>query len=152
MKYTIFLFAVVGLLFGGWPYLTLRQLDDALAANDHEALTKLVDIDSVRQQVAQSLERDVDSALGGENDEGSILGWLKNKVNDLGTQAIQDVINVTWTRDKLLSKGAFKSATSYAFFESWDRFLVRLGTHGDNPIHVYLQLKDWQWRVSAIHD
>ena len=39
---------------------------------------------------------------------------------------------------------------SYAFYESHDTFLVRLGELGSNPMHLRLRLQNNEWRVVEI--
>ena len=39
---------------------------------------------------------------------------------------------------------------TYAFYESYDTFIVRLGELGDNAMHVRLRLQNNEWRVVEI--
>ena len=41
---------------------------------------------------------------------------------------------------------------SYAFWESTDHFLVRLGELGREPVHVRMARTDGEWRVVAVFE
>jgi hypothetical protein len=42
------------------------------------------------------------------------------------------------------------SRFAFACFETPTRFLVRAGTLDKNPVHLYLTLQRWQWRVTTV--
>jgi len=42
------------------------------------------------------------------------------------------------------------AAITFAFFESYDRFLIRLGDLGKNATHVRMTLQDKTWQITDI--
>ena len=75
MKFLIGLAVFTLMAVLAWPYLYVWRLDGAVAARDVQALGRLVDIESVRQQVKAEFSRDVNDAVGG--DGGQIYRWVK---------------------------------------------------------------------------
>ena len=150
MKITLSLVVVALVCYIAWPYVTVQRLDTALQSTEQGRLEHFLDVTQIRHHISLQLDRDVSTALGDDNN--SVLGWLKRQVNDLGNRAIEEVIDTSWVRQQLLEKGPFKAQISYAFFESWDEFVIRLGRLGEDPRHVRLSLSAWRWRVSAIYD
>ena len=69
MKFLIGLAVFTLMAVLAWPYLYVWRLDGAVAARDVQALGRLVDIESVRQQVKAEFSRDVNDAVGGDGDE-----------------------------------------------------------------------------------
>lgn len=151
MKYFFALVLVLTATYAAWPYVYLYRIDNALAANDLGTLDKLVDLDAVRAEVKRSLDQDVDDALGEE--PGAVLGWVKDKLNDLSDRAVEEIVDHAWVRRTLApDEGSFVGSVSYAFFESWDTFLIRRGELGEDPIHLRMSLSHGNWRVTAIYD
>ncbi|MCF1184713.1 hypothetical protein L0E83_14890, partial [Marichromatium gracile] len=90
---------------------------------------------------------------------GGVMHWLRQNVGELGDAALEQAITLPWARQTL--REAVGRATSqtppyllagidYAFFESYDRFLVRIGELGKAPTHVRLELEGREWRITDI--
>jgi len=152
----LFLFALVA--FVAWPYYHVFRLDDALGKGDMTAMQTLIDVDSIRRNYKDRLE----GGLGLQpqpQDAGSALAWLQQNLQRLGDAALEQTITLEWTRDTLKEAAAratdkqpvyFMAAVTFAFFESYDSFIVRLGELGRNATHVRMTLRDKTWRVTDI--
>lgn len=155
MKTAAATLALILALFVAWPYTTLYRLDRALAHNDEAALVELLDITAIRAQMKRNIERDMSNALGG--DSHTVLGWVKEQLNDLGGEAIEEFVDVSWVAETLNAAArrhgasGFSDGVDYAFYESWNRFIIRLGTLGDDPTHLRLSLSSTGWRVTAVY-
>ena len=70
------------------------------------------------------------------------------------------MIDMEWVRKTLLSRsvsdpamgGSFMGDIDFAMFESYDRFIVRIGELGASPLHVRMSLRDGNWRVTGIYE
>jgi hypothetical protein len=152
----LFLFALAA--FVAWPYYQLFRLDDALGKDDMTALQNLIDVDSIRRNYKERLE----GGLGLQphpGDAGSALAWLQQNLQRLGDAALEQTITLEWSRDTLKEIAArtadrepayFMAAVTFAFFESYDSFIIRLGELGRNAAHVRMSLRDKTWRVTDI--
>tara|TARA_B100000405_G_scaffold264089_1_gene200629 strand:+ start:31 stop:513 length:483 start_codon:yes stop_codon:yes gene_type:complete len=158
MRYIGFLivFTLIALL--AWPYIYVYRLDQALAANDVAAMNRLVDLEAVRAQVKKDFSKEVSNTVGA--DGGRVMRWLKEGLKLVSDTAIDANIDMPWvintlnTRpgDPTVPRPSFMGDISYAFFESYDEFLIRLGELGANAMHVQLELQeDDTWRVVAIY-
>jgi hypothetical protein len=154
----LILLALVG--YGLWPYYTLFQLNRALNAGDAEALAPLVDLAEVRTHYKARISEQVGSfAPKGDSEADKVLRWLTDNLKQLGDAALDQAITLEWVRGMLLDAieratgpqgRTLITAVDFAFFESWDRFVVRLGSLGDAPTFVILTLADGEWRVTDI--
>lgn len=158
MKYVaiIFVFTIAALV--AWPYVYVYRLDQALTRPTPESLQRLVDLDAVRVQVKREVDGDVSGAVG--NDAGRVTRWLKGGFKLVSDTAVDANIDLLWVRGKLNTRPtqppsprpSFIGDISYAFFESYDRFMIRLGALDQNPVHVRMDLQaDNTWRVVAIY-
>lgn len=152
----LFLFALVA--FVGWPYYQIFRLDEALGKNDMGALERLVDVSAIRRNYKERLESGV-GLQPQTKDVGSPLAWLQQNLQRLGDAALEQTITLEWSRDNLKDAAAratqkqppyFMAAITFAFFESYDSFIVRLGDLGKNATHVRMTLEDKTWRVTDI--
>jgi hypothetical protein len=148
------LFALIA--FVVWPYYQIFRLDDALGTDDMSALVQLVDVPAIRSNYKERLE----GGLGLQpRDTGSALVWLQQNLRRLGDAALEQVITLEWARDALKQAAAnatdkkppyFLAAVTFAFFESYDSFIIRLGELGRNATHVRMRLRDNTWQVTDI--
>ncbi|MEM7254391.1 MAG: DUF2939 domain-containing protein [Pseudomonadota bacterium] len=149
-------FTLIALL--AWPYIYVYRLDRAVASNDIVTLKKLVDVDAIRDDMKQKVDRNLSSRVG--RSPGSIIGWIQEGVRQVGVKAIDMAVDLEWVLNTLRTRHhnegevdpSFLSDTSFAFFESYDRFLIRIGELGEDPIHVRLRLAGGAWRVTGIYD
>lgn len=150
------LFALVA--FGAWPYYEVYRLDEALGKDDTRVLEQLVDVPAIRRNYKKRLE----GGLGiqpNPRDAGSAMAWLQQNLRHLGDAALEQAITLEWTSDTLKEAASratdeyppyFMAAVSFACFESYDSFIIRLGELGRNATHVRMRLRDKAWRVTDI--
>lgn len=152
MKYIGFLFFLLVISVIAWPYAGLYQLSEALANNDQAALAKLVDLDAVRTNYKHSLDSKVKSTVGSSDDP--LTNMVREGARMLGGTAVDISVDMTWVKNALQGDraGTLMNMMSFAFFESPTRFLVRNGELGQNPVHFYMTLHDWNWRLSAVYN
>ena len=153
--YLVFLALVA---FVAWPYYEVYRLDDALGKDDMQALEQLVDVPAIRRNYKERLEDGL-GLQAGPLDPRSPLAWLQKNLKQLGDAALEKVITLEWARDTLKEAAAsatekkppyFMAAVSFAFLESYDSFIIRLGELGRNATHVRMRLEDKTWRVTDI--
>ncbi|MCH9669832.1 MAG: DUF2939 domain-containing protein [Gammaproteobacteria bacterium] len=152
----IVVFTLLALL--AWPYVYLYRLDRAVTDNDLPTMESLVDIEAVRDEMKRKVDKGLSSTIGGN--PGSVMGWIQEGVKQLGERAVDMAVDVQWVRSTLLARHStegtdatsFLSHTTYAFFESYDRFLVRVGELGESPVHMRMTLGSGGWRVTGIYD
>lgn len=152
----LILFALVA--FVAWPYYQIFRLDEALGKDDMRTLENLVDIPAIRRNYKERLE----GGLGLQpdpQDAGSALAWLQQNLRRLGDAALEQTITLEWARDTFKEAAAratdrqppyFMAAITFAFFESYNSFLIRLGELGRNATHVRMTLEDNTWKVTDI--
>ncbi len=146
------------LAYVAWPYVTILRLDRALTNNDFDSLEYLVDLGAVQQAFKDRMEQGLQGTLG--QDSGRMFDFIRGGISQLGGSAIEQLVTMEWVRAKLLSKSdpglgsapSFLKPVSFAFFESYDRFIIRIGQLGANPVHVRLRLQDWDWRIVAVYE
>ncbi|MCP4699457.1 MAG: DUF2939 domain-containing protein [Gammaproteobacteria bacterium] len=155
MKYIGLLLFLIFIIFLVAPYLAVYQLGDALIANDTAVLGKFIDLEAIRKEHKEVLQRHVKRTVGRQNN--MVTNFVRDGAKALGDAAVNAAVDMNWVRDSLKppKKGgeypSLFSAMSFGFFESPTRFLLRIGELGDDPIHAYLTLKDWNWRVTAVY-
>ena len=148
LKYvvTLVLFTLLALL--AWPYIYVYRIDAAVGARDTVALERLVDLTAVRAQVKSDLDKEVSGTLG--NDGGRVVRWLKEGIKLVSDSAIDANIDMEWVLHSLSQRPtdppqvreSLMGDISYAFFEAPDRFMVRLGELGADPVHIEMALQD----------
>lgn len=154
---SLLLLAVIG--YGLWPYYTIFRLDAALAVSEPRAIAPYVDLPAIQQHYKQRLERDVNGFVPqGSGDSERVIAWLAENLTRLGDGALSQAITIEWVRNALRDAAArgtdsrpayFTGAIDFAFFESWNRFVIRLGKLGGET-HVVLGLDGSHWRVTDI--
>ncbi|MCB2263619.1 MAG: DUF2939 domain-containing protein [Candidatus Thiosymbion ectosymbiont of Robbea hypermnestra] len=154
LRYLI-LFALVA--FVVWPYYHVFRIDNALGKGDMRALEQFLDLPAIRRNHKERLEGGLGLRPDPRDTEG--MAWLRQNLQRLGDSALEQTITPEWARDTLRKAAAdvtdkqapyFMGAITFAFFESYDRFLIRLGELGQNATHVRMGLQDWTWRVTDI--
>lgn len=150
-------FAVIG--YGIWPYYTIFRLDTALADPSPKAIAPYVDLPAIQAAYKARL----DSAVGGfkprgDSDGERVVAWLAENLQRLGDSALDQAITLEWVRSTLRDAAArateerpayFMAGIDFAFFESWNRFVIRLGALG-NDTHVVMTLEDRAWHITDI--
>lgn len=152
----LLLLALIG--FGLWPYYSLYRLDAALAREDDSQLAAMVDLTAIRANYKQRVAAGVDGVLPSAQPNG-VMSWIRDNLQRLGDSALDQAVTLPWVRDTLREaiaratgnpSSSLLTAVDFAFFESYDRFLVRLGELGQGATHVRLSLIDQRWTVTDI--
>lgn len=149
----ILMLAVLAYL--AWPYYTVIRLDRAITLNDPGELERLIDLAAIRRQFKQLLEQNIEGFA--DRFDNPVFRFLRGGVKEVGASAF-DAIDHDWVREAVLGAQRVEDAPrrrllggfSFAFFETPTRFMVRAGALGNNPVHLYLTLQQWQWRVTAM--
>ncbi|MGB0720841.1 MAG: DUF2939 domain-containing protein [Gammaproteobacteria bacterium] len=150
---------LAAVLFTAYPYVNLYRLDLALTSNDKTALTELVDLGAVRAEVKSRVKKETDRVIGkGDND---ITRFFRESASTLTGSAVNAIVDMNWVKTHLRRDGqpgdkqpypSLFDSLDYAFFDDWNRFLVRLGALNDDPVHLHWAFKDWKWRLVAVYD
>ncbi|WP_089723755.1 DUF2939 domain-containing protein [Candidatus Thiosymbion oneisti] len=153
----LFLFACVAFIV--WPYYHVYRLDNALGKNDMRTLEQLLDIPAIRRNYKERLKGGLSLPQPRPQGADSPLAWLQQNLRRLGDAALEQAITLPWARDTLKEATAqatderppyFMAAITFAFFESYDRFLIRLGELGKNATHIRMTLQDKTWQITDI--
>ena len=150
------LFALIA--FGIWPYYYVFKLDDALGKVETTELADLTDLPAIRANFKSRLDAGANAVLP-PGDSDSVMGWLRQNLDRLGTSALDQAITDSWVQNTL--REAVTRATNqsppyliagidFAFFESYDRFLIRIGELGKGATHVRLSLEGSQWKITDV--
>jgi len=146
--------------FGLWPYYTMFRLDGALGHTNAQTLAPYVDLPAIQARYKARLGHTVQQWLpndtgAGENMRDTLAGHL----SALGGAALEQALTLERVRELLRDAVAraggtpnagLIEATDFAFFESWDRFTIRLGKLGEGPTHVILALAKQRWQIVDI--
>lgn len=158
MRYVGYLLLFALIAFGLWPYYAVFRLDDALGKPDVAALQDLVDLPAIQANYKKRLTNGLD-VLPKAADAGDLMGWLQQNLQRLGDSALSQAITLEWVR-KTLQEAAAQATNqkpayliagiTFAFFESYDTFLVRIGELGRGATHIRMRLEGRTWRVTDI--
>ena len=158
MRYIGYLLLLALIGFGIWPYYSVFRLDDALGKPEVAALQDLVDLPAIQSNYKKRLTTGVDT-LPAVPGAGDVMVWLQQNLQRLGDSALSQVITLEWVRDTLRQAAAqatnhkppyLLAGVTFAFFESYDTFLVRIGELGRGATHVRMRLEGQTWRVTDI--
>ncbi|NCA70200.1 MAG: DUF2939 domain-containing protein [Sphingobacteriia bacterium] len=152
----LILFALIG--YGIWPYFTVFRLDEAINQDSTTQLSIMVDLPTIRANYKARVNAGMDHLFPSDNPD-DIVGWIRQNIARLGDSALDQAITLNWVRDTL--RGAVTRATGqsppyliggidFAFFESHNRFLIRIGELGHSPTHVRLTRQGPDWRITDI--
>jgi len=158
MKYLGYLLLLALIAFGIWPYYSVFRLDDALGRPEVGALQDLVDLPAIQANYKERLASGLD-VLPKTAEPGDVMGWLQQNLQRLGDSALSQAITLEWVGDTL--RQAASQATNqkpayliagitFAFFESYDTFLIRIGELGRGATHVRMKLEGQTWRVTDV--
>ena len=152
----LFLLALIG--YGLWPYYSVYQLDEAINREDKALLAEMVDLPAIRANYKKRLAAGADGLLPSDNPD-SPANWIRQNLERLGDSALEQALTLDWARETL--RGAVTQTTGqsppyllgavdFAFFESYDRFLIRLGELGQEATHLRLRPYGSTWRITDI--
>jgi len=127
-----------------WPYLNFYRLDNAVSTNNMIVFEQLIDIESIRKVRKENIQWKMQVLQG---KKGSFLPDI------IANAAIDQMINYPNLLASLRQiNGSLWQHTSFIFFESPTRFMIRLGNLGHNPLYIEMSLQGWVWRVTAIYE
>lgn len=158
MRYILYLFLLGLVAFGLWPYTTVFRLDGALGQSDADALAQFVDLPAIRANYKARITAGADQLLP-PTDQNSTMAWIRQNLSRLGDAALDQAITLPWVYETLRqaitattrqSPPSLLSGIDFAFFESYDRFLIRIGDLGRNPTHIRLTLEGKEWKITDI--
>ncbi len=158
MRYLGYLILFALIAFGIWPYYYVFKLDDALGQEDTAPLAALTDLPAIRANYKSRLESGADMLLPA-GDPNSVMGWIRQNLDRLGDSALDQAITVPWVRDTLREAASratgqsppyLLAAIDFAFFESYNRFLIRIGDLGRGATHVRLSLEGTEWKITDV--
>lgn len=156
MKTLLSAFILLLLGFLAWPFSTIYRLDQALQTDDRLTIERLVDIHLIQQQIKKKMNKEVESTIGDVSN--SFVEWLQTGLQQLGSGAIESMVNIDWAVTQLRShnvdpsQGGFFDHLSYAFFDGPDSLLLRIGELDESPVHAHLTLQGTEWRITAIYN
>jgi hypothetical protein len=148
---------ILGILaFVAWPYYTVYRLDQALLANDQGELERLLDLEAIRRHYKELLDLNIEGLA--ERFDNPVFRFFRGGVKEVGGAAFAS-FDCDWVCETVRAAQLNSSSRrrrpvlggfSFACFETPTRFLIRAGELGKNPVHLYLTLQQWQWRVTAV--
>jgi hypothetical protein len=150
------LLVLVGALtYIAWPYTVVYRLDRALRARDRRALEQLLDLAAICQQLKQQVDQNIEHST--DQFDNLVLRFLRGGVKELSAVSL-DAIDAVWVEAVLRAaqpsvpdgRRGLLGGFTFACFERPTRFLVRAGELGTQPVHLYLTLRQGQWRVSGV--
>lgn len=153
----LLLFALVAFIV--WPYYQVYRLDNALGQNDMRTLEQLLDVSAIRRNYKERLEGGLKLPQPYPPGTDGPLVWLQQNLRPLGDAALEQALSLPWARDTLKEAATqatdkrspyITAAITFAFFESYDRFFIRLGELGKNATHVRMTFQDKTWQVTDI--
>jgi len=153
------LLLLAALAYAGWPLYTVYRIDDALGSGDSAALAEMTDLPAIRSELKRQWETAMQRTATPAR-AGGLVAWLQDSLTGLGDQAVDQAVTMEWVRNALRDAVArasdkprpyFIGSIDFAFFEAYDRFLIRLGDLGEDPIHLRLQLENGVWRLTGLY-
>ncbi|MBK5941923.1 DUF2939 domain-containing protein [Halochromatium roseum] len=153
------------------PVVDLVAIQRHFKARIESGVDSLLPLDQNRQPGSSQSDRSAGSQHGRQSnlqdalqlDADKVLGWLAGNLKQLGDAALDQAITLDWVRSTLLAAARradseagpqgdsrFIAAVDFAFFEGWNRFVIRLGRLGESPTFVILTLDGADWRVTDI--
>ncbi len=158
MRYIGYLLLFALIAFGVWPYYTVFKLDSVLSQEDTTELAALVDLPAIRANYKARIGAGADQLLP-SGDANSAMAWIRQNLERLGDSALDQAITLPWVQETL--RKAVTDATNqtppyllagidFAFFESYNRFLIRIGELGQGATNVRLTLDGVDWKITDI--
>ncbi|MBK1645434.1 hypothetical protein CKO25_12420 [Thiocapsa imhoffii] len=152
----LLLFMLLG--YGIWPYFTVFRLDEAINQEGTAHLATMVDLTAIRANYKARVNAGIDGVFP-DSSPDSVMGWIRQNVDRLGDSALDQAITLPWVRDTLresVTKATGQSppyllaAIDFAFFESFNQFVIRIGELGHGPTHVRLQRQGTDWMITDL--
>lgn len=136
-----------------WPYVDVWRLNEMVLEKPPAALARLVDIDSVRDQILRRLNKDEQSSIGQVSDP--FIEWIEQGIRAPGNENLERSVTLEWLHQLLAARGSaergFLPAVRYAFYSPPNGFLVRIGAADEAPVYLRMQLGLLGWRFTAVY-
>jgi len=136
-----------------WPYFNLWRLNEKVLSEPPSALSRLVDIESVRAQILRRLNKDEKSSIGVVSDP--FIEWIEQGLGTADNETLQQSVSLAWLHDLLSSHvtgdRGFLPAVGYAFFDPPDGFLVRIDSPDQAPVYLRMEFGLLGWRIAAVY-
>ncbi len=147
----------VGLLYAGYPYVTLYRLGQAIRNGDAAKLETMVDWYSVREGIKEDLcDLVIDEpkqAQAGDKLPPFGAGFVRGIATNAIDRRVTPEALVAATQDPVASEPAQGASVrvSWAFFSSPSAFVVDLRTPGQaTPIRLQMDFRDGGWQVTRV--
>ncbi|MBK1621347.1 hypothetical protein CKO42_23620 [Lamprobacter modestohalophilus] len=145
------------------PYITLWRLNFITVNGPTSALSSVVNIEAVHEQIQRRLNKEHDSAIGEVSD--AFIDWIQEAIRRDGADALSHTVTLSWLRQLLLTHAeggdGFRPAIHYAFYTSPTGFRVQIGDQTPSPegtqepqttpVHLRLGRTWLGWRVIAAY-
>lgn len=138
-----------------YPYVNVYFLNNALQASETTQLEALLDMPAIQANYRAQVDLKPSQFTDAQSGKGNLLSDV---INSVGNAAVNQMtkIDAQWVKTCLQqrssSKGTLWSTLDFAFFESPTRFIARIGSLGEEPVFVQMNLQNWSWRVTAVYD
>lgn len=160
MRFLGYLLLLLLIIYGLWPYYSLYRLEGALLRPQDTELAELVDLAAIRANYKHRIAAGINTLLSPIDSQAQgFTGWIRQGAEQLGERALEQTITLDWVRESLRhtvtgitgqNPPYLLQAVEFAFFESPDCFLVRLGRLGENAVHLRLRRIGNSWRLTDI--
>lgn len=141
------------LLYGLSPYVTLWHLNRALIENDQAALTTLIDLDTIRDEIARRLNKDQHSAIDTLSDP--FIHWLETGIRRHGTEALDTLVTLDWVmaqlRRQLPATQTLLPVLPRGWFAGPRDVRLYLRAPDTPPVSVRLSLGADGWRLDMLY-
>ncbi len=148
---------VVALTYGGYPYLTLYRLGQAIHGGDAARLATMIDWPSVREGIKEDICDFVTDQPQQAGDNGKLppfgAGFVRGITTNVVDKRVTPEALVAATQDPHGKDAAPDTSVqvSWAFFTGPSEFLVDLVTPGQSePIRLQMDLRDGAWQVTRV--
>lgn len=147
----------VVIAYGGYPYVTLFRLGQAVRHGDAATLQSMVNWDSVREGIKEDIcDRVVDPSATSQ--AGSQLppfgaGFLRGLATNAVDQRVtpEALVEAAHQPDPGQSAADAPVQVSWAFFAGPSTFMVDLAGQGQTePIRLQMDLRDGAWHVTRV--
>lgn len=151
--FSLIIFIIV-IIFIIYPYYITYQLNNAVKNNQTTTLSQLIDLPAVKTNYQQTItyqlsdqSENLTRVIGEQSPLSTLIRQGAKSVGHLADVTI----DIAWIQQHLNLENGFLNQISHAFFESPTRFVIRVGELGYQPMHIEMQLQNWQWQVTAIY-
>jgi hypothetical protein len=160
MRLIGYLFICAVVLAGLWPYYSILQIDQALRSSQPALqIEPYVDLVTLQSQYQQRFGNTLDHITPSGTEADPVINWLTTTVRNLGAATVSQVVTTEWLINVLNSAIVNVSGQTntrlfevidFAFFESWDRFVVRIGALDQQPTYLILKPMGQYWKIVDI--